>query len=108
MNRKTMQDRTAAKQPPQTEDEPLDVSRVREPITRRGDGYYWEAPDGRQEFGPFESYELAWADMHSFDPDDIEPGETLSEAEAELGLSDWIDPETGGLSEGMSSAHIRD
>jgi hypothetical protein len=108
MKRKPMQEHAAARSPADAEDEVPDASRVREPITRRGDGFYWEAPDGRQEFGPFETYELAWADMHSFDPDDIEPGESLSEAEAELGLSDWIDPDTGGLSEGLTSPHIRD
>jgi hypothetical protein len=26
---------------------------------------------------------------------DYEPGETLEQAEDELGISDWIDPETG-------------
>jgi hypothetical protein len=26
---------------------------------------------------------------------DYEPGETLEQAEEEIGISDWIDPETG-------------
>ena len=29
----------------------------------------------------------------------MEPGETLAEAEAELGVADWIDPETAALAE---------
>jgi hypothetical protein len=29
----------------------------------------------------------------------LEAGETLEEAEGELGLSDYIDPDTGGLAE---------
>ena len=41
------------------------------------------------------------------DDDAIEPGETLQEAEQELGLSDWVDPDTGGLAEGTST-HIED
>ena len=26
---------------------------------------------------------------------DIEPGESLEEAEAEIGIADWLDPDTG-------------
>jgi hypothetical protein len=34
------------------------------------------------------------------------PGETLAEAESELGVSDWIDPDSGGLAEGQSPTHL--
>ena len=76
-------------------------------ILIRPDGYYWQAPDGHQEFGPFESLELAQADMASGD-DDTEPlvGETLQEAEDEIGIADWIDPETGQPAEGQSRPHL--
>jgi len=33
--------------------------------------------------------------MASTEVEAPEPGETLQEAEAEIGMSDWIDPETG-------------
>ena len=33
-----------------------------------------------------------------------EPGETLQEAEQELGLADWVDADTGELAEGTSHA----
>ena len=33
-----------------------------------------------------------------------EPGETLSEAESELGINDWIDPETGAPEKGCYQA----
>ena len=46
--------------------------------------------------------------MHNGDPDDVEPGETLQEAEAELGLSEWIDPDTGELAEGMGHPRLED
>jgi len=77
-----------------------------EPISQRPDGYYWDAPDGHQSFGPFETYEEALADLHAADEEAPEPGETLQEAEAEIGIADWIDPETGEPAEGQSPPHL--
>lgn len=37
-----------------------------------------------------------------------EPGETLAEAESELGINDWIDPETGEPPEGQSPPRLED
>ena len=58
--------RTTAQQPVAEEivpdEELLRVDEV-DAILVRPDGYYWRAPDGRQEFGPFASVELALADM---------------------------------------------
>lgn len=64
-------------------------------IVARPDGYYWLTDGGRIEVGPFASSEDAWANMHAGDEDAPEPGETLEEAEAEIGLADWNDPDTG-------------
>lgn len=75
-------------------------------ITARPDGYYWREAGSKQEFGPFASVEDALADMQSFDEESPAPGETLQEAESELGISDWIDPETGEPAEGLSPPHI--
>ena len=72
------------------------------PIIERPDGFYWVAPDGRQSFGPFDSPERARADHEAYDEQAPEPGETLEEAERDLGISDWIDPDTGEPAEGMS------
>lgn len=68
-------------------------------IIKRPDGYYWIDPDTGVEFGPFASEELALADMLAGGESDYEPGESLEEAEAELGLADWIDTDTGELAE---------
>jgi hypothetical protein len=68
-------------------------------IVRHPDGYYWIAPDGHQEIGPFASVEEALADMNAGFDESPEPGETLQEAEQELGLADWIDADTGELAE---------
>lgn len=71
-------------------------------------GYYWITPDGKQEFGPFDSVELALADMQLASEESAEPGETLQEAEDEIGVADWIDPDTGALAEGQSTPRVRD
>jgi len=76
-------------------------------ITLRPDGYYWAAPGGKSSFGPFESLELAIADMGD-DEQAPEPGETLQEAENEIGISDWIDPETGEPAEGQSHPRLEE
>lgn len=68
-------------------------------IVERPDGFYWIDPETEVEFGPFPTVALAIADMTPTVEADFEPGETLQEAEAELGISDWIDPETGALAE---------
>ena len=38
-------------------------------------------------------------DMNAAGDEGIEPGETLQEAEQELGLADWVDADTGELAE---------
>jgi len=99
--------------PSPLDDEPVTVddigtvlAAVAEPITLHPDGYYWCDAEGKRQFGPFLTYNDAYADMHGGDPDDVEPGESLQEAEAELGLADWIDPDTGALAEGMGQPHF--
>lgn len=64
-------------------------------ILERPDGFYWRAEDGGAEYGPFPTMAEAVADMQAPEDDAYEPGETLAEAEDEIGISDWIDPDTG-------------
>lgn len=75
-------------------------------IVERPDGYYWVADDGGAEVGPFESYELAEADRDGAGTEAPEPGETLGEAEDEIGINDWLDRETGEPAEGHSPPHL--
>jgi hypothetical protein len=68
-------------------------------IVERPDGFYWHSEDRATEYGPFPTLMDAVADMQSggdaaFDSD-FEPGESLAEAEDEIGISAWIDPDTG-------------
>jgi hypothetical protein len=64
-------------------------------IIERPDGFYWRAEDGSAEYGPFPTLMDAVSDMQSTGDTEYEPGETLAEAEDEIGISDWIDPDTG-------------
>ncbi|MCX8520111.1 MAG: hypothetical protein ORN28_01090 [Rhodoferax sp.] len=90
------------------EDEALSEVDVGQVILR-GDGYYWQAADGKQEFGPFASMDEALAELQaSATEDSAEPGETLQEAEGELGIADWIDPDTGQPAEGQSTPRLHD
>lgn len=85
---------------------PETMDGLSEQIVKRPDGYYWTTPDGKQEFGPFPGFEEALADMQAADAEAPEPGESLQEAESELGISDWIDPDTGEPAEGLSPPHL--
>lgn len=71
-------------------------------IVARPDGYHWLARDGKQEFGPFETLELAQQDMDAADGGEREPALSLQEAEREIGIGEWLDPETGEPAEGPS------
>lgn len=64
-------------------------------ILERPNGYYWQSKRSGEEFGPFASLDAAIGDMGSSGDEALETGETLEEAEAELGIADWIDPDTG-------------
>jgi hypothetical protein len=64
-------------------------------IIERPDGYYWHAADRSIEYGPFPTLVDAISDMQATGDTAYEPGETLAEAEGEIGISDWIDPDTG-------------
>lgn len=64
-------------------------------LIERPDGFYWQSKDGIREFGPFATLLAAVQDMQARDDMELEPGETAQEAEAEIGIADWVDRETG-------------
>lgn len=76
---------------------PADYDRTR--ILERPDGYYWQDRDGGREYGPFATLLEAVQDMELGGDDTAEPGETLAEAESEIGIADHVDPDTGELAE---------
>ncbi len=76
-------------------------------IIERPDGFYWQYRGTAEEFGPFATLVEAVEDMKYNADAAVEPGESLIEAEEELGISDWIDPDTGEPAEG-SIPHIEE
>jgi hypothetical protein len=68
-------------------------------VVERPNGYYGQSLDGQRERGPFPTRLEAEQSLATCDEDTLEVGETLEEAEAEIGIADWIDPETGELAE---------
>ena len=82
-----------------------DYDRTR--IVERPDGFYWQSEDSGEEFGPFPTLLEAVEDMQYNDESDYEPGESVGEAEEEIGIADWVDPETGELAE-ESTPRIED
>ena len=76
---------------------PPEYDRTR--IVERPDGFYWQDKAGGREYGPFETLLEAVQDMESVGEGAQEPGETLAEAEDEIGIADHLDPDTGELVE---------
>ena len=72
---------------------PLDPDEPR--VIERPDGFYWQSPRDGREYGPFTTASEALQDSQQSDESAFEPGETLEEARAEIGVADWIDPDTG-------------
>lgn len=64
-------------------------------IIERPDGFYRRPKSRGEEFGPFPTLLEAVFDMQYRDNAGIEPGETIEQAEADLGLADRNDPESG-------------
>lgn len=83
---------------------PPEYDRTR--IIERPDGFYWQDKETDKVFGPFQTLLEAVQDMEYSADSDYEPGETLGEAESELGIADWNDPETGLPAE--ETHHIED
>lgn len=77
-----------------------------ERIVQRPDGYYWQAPDGHTEFGPFLTLEQAQAGRDSMGDEPPEGGEVLRQAERDIGINEWLDAETGEPAEGQSPPHL--
>lgn len=77
-------------------------------LVEHPDGWYWSADGGRQQFGPFASRMLARADRDRYSEQAPSEGETVQEAEREIGIGDWIDAETGDPAEGQSPPHFEE
>jgi len=68
-------------------------------VIERPNGFYVQAPSG-EESGPYKTLAEAEAELLAAEvtEPDIEAGD-LQEAESDIGVNEWIDPETGGPAE---------
>jgi hypothetical protein len=76
------------------EENPAGSEEARGRLFERPDGFYWQSLKGGEEYGPFGTRIEAEADMQSGGASSEDP-EALHEAESELGISEWIDPDSG-------------
>jgi hypothetical protein len=90
---------------PNTQNQPdYDVKRLIE----KPDGFYWQDIFAEIRYGPFLTRFDAVQDM--LEQDGLAEGDDTLEADAaedEIGIADWIDPDTGELAE-ESHTHISD
>lgn len=94
MKSKRRKPSSAQHEPPAPPEEALKEEALpRGRVVQRPDGYYWESKSELS--GPFATREEAEAAMLSGGGEDFEDSATLQEAESELGIAEWIDPDTG-------------
>jgi hypothetical protein len=86
-------------------DTPPDFDRKR--VIERPDGFYWQDIETGEFFGPFPALLDAVNDMEYSAEAGPGVAETLQEAEDEIGIADWIDPDTGEPAE-ESPPHVGD
>jgi len=88
--------------PPKDEAPVTEAAPLQGRVIERPDGFYWEAKHKGETHGPFATLAEAEADLLSggaAPEQGEEVPEALQEAESELGINEWIDPDTGGPAE---------
>ncbi len=88
--------------------EPVPPKADQAEVLERPDGFYWQDKLTQKEYGPFPTLLEAEQDMEGQNESGFEEGESLEDAEEEIGISTWIDPETGEPAEGLSTRHSDD
>ena len=101
MSRKRKEPAAEKVEPQPTLEEPLDTGDLHDRVIEHPDGFYWESKKKGQTYGPFPTLAEAEADMLAGGGAAAEAleAEDLQEAESELGINEWIDPDTGGPAE---------
>ena len=99
--RKNAGSKKPSAEPPKDEALVAEAAPVQGRVIERPDGFYWEAKQKGEVHGPFTTLAEAEADLLSGGAaaEDPEAPEALQEAESELGINEWIDPDTGGPAE---------
>lgn len=76
-------------------------------VIERPDGFYWQDKVTDELCGPFPTLLEAIQDVQDQADVGYQEGASQEEAEAEIGISSWIDPETGELAEDLQ-LHLSD
>ena len=76
-------------------------------VIERPDGFYWQDKLTDEVNGPFPTLLETMQDMQGQVDTGYEGSESLEEAETEIGISNWVDPKTGELAEGLQ-LHLSD
>jgi len=76
-------------------------------VIERPDGFYWQDKITDELCGPFATLLEAMQDMQDQSDPDYEEGESLAEAGADIGMTGWVDPETGDVAEDLQ-LHLSD
>jgi hypothetical protein len=87
--------------------EPVPSENDQAEVIERPDGFYWQDKLTGREYGPFPTLLEAELDMQGLNDNSIEEGESLEDAEKEIGISTWIDPDTGEPAEDVTP-HLSD
>ncbi len=83
------------------------IEQERGHVVERPDGFYWQDKADGKMYGPFPTLIAALEDMQNEDTEgEFEEGESLEEAEAEIGITGWIDPDTGMPAEEVTSRYV--
>jgi len=65
----------------------------------RPNGVFWRTTSSATEYGPFATLAEATADAEGREDPTFQATDSVAEAEAEVGISEWIDPDTGAPAE---------
>jgi len=76
-------------------------------VIERPDGFWVQRAAGGRESGPYATLVEAIEDQRTEDEEALESDDTLAEVEAQIGVADWIDPETSAPAED-SVPHIEE
>ena len=99
--RKNAGSKQPSAEPPKDEALAAEAAPLQGRVIERPDGFYWEAKQKGEVHGPFATLAEAEADLLSGGAaaEELEEAAPLQEAESELGINEWIDPDTGGPAE---------
>lgn len=83
-----------------------DEASPEEAIVEHSGGFFWQSSNGRQEFGPFNSRDLARLDRDHLSEETVNSTENLADVERDLEIGESIDPDSGEHVNGSMVPHL--